>query len=84
MDGNWYPSFQVAEIYFKNEKIASKYHTDISKIITNFDLFNDKNYDYIVQNNNKLIYVSCGASIFSTYAFGYKKKIKQIIEVNKD
>jgi len=34
-------------------------------------------------NNNKLIYVSCGASIFSKYAFGYKKKIKQIIEVNK-
>lgn len=84
MQGNWYPSFSVTEICFQDEKEASKTHKKISEIINNGDIFNEKNYDYILENGNRLIYVSCGAKIFEKYAFSYKNKIEELIKNNKN
>ncbi len=83
MQDNWYPSFSVIEICFQNEQTASISHKIISEIINNGDIFNEKNYDYILKNGNRLIYVSCGAKIFEEYAFSYKGKIEEIIKNNK-
>ena len=82
MQDNWYPSFSVTEICFQDEKVASKTHKEISEIINNGDIFNEKNYDYILENGNRLIYVSCGAKIFEEYAFSYKNKIEELIKNN--
>ncbi|WP_282144394.1 hypothetical protein [Cellulophaga baltica] len=83
MKDNWYPSFSVTEICFQDEQTASKNHQEISEIINNRDMFNEKNYDYILKNGNRLIYVSCGAKIFEEYAFSYKDEIKEIVKNNK-
>jgi len=83
MQDNWYPSFSVSEICFHDDKVASKAHKEISEIINNGDIINEKNYDYILENGNRLIYVSCGAKIFEEYAFSYKEKIEEIIKNNK-
>tara|TARA_B100000683_G_C12371212_1_gene507252 strand:+ start:254 stop:880 length:627 start_codon:yes stop_codon:yes gene_type:complete len=80
---NWYPSFSVTEICFQDESTAVENHGKISKIISGNDTFNDKNYDYLLQNGNRLIYVSCRARVFLEYAFSYKDKIKGIIKKNK-
>lgn len=77
---NWYPSFSVTEICFEDEISASKNYQEISNIINNGDFFNDKNYDYILINGHRLIYVSCGAKIFEEYAFSYKGKIEDLIK----
>lgn len=82
MQDNWYPSFSITEICFQDEKTASKAHKEISEIINNEDIFNEKNYDYILKNGNRLIYVSCGAKIFEEYAFSYKGNIEEIINNN--
>ncbi len=79
---NWYPSFTITEICFRDEQSASNSHQIISEIIDNLDMFNDKNYDYILKNGKSLIYVSCGAKIFEEYAFSYKDKIKEIVKNN--
>ena len=79
MQDSWYPSFSVTEICFQDKKAASKTHKKISQIINNGDIFNEKNYDYILENGDRLIYVSCGAKIFEEYAFSYKEKIEEII-----
>ena len=76
----WYPAFTVTEICFSDEQTASKRQQEISEIINNLDLFNEKDYDYILKNGNRLIYVSCGAKIFEEYAFSYKDKIEEIIK----
>ena len=81
MEDNWYPSFTITEICFQNEQLASKSYQDIFEIIDLSDLGNEKNYDYLLQNGNRLIYVSCGAKIFETYALGYKDEIEGIIEM---
>lgn len=83
MKDNWYPSFSVTEICFQDEQTASTNFQEIFKIINNGDIFNEKNYDYILENGNRLIYVSCGAKIFEEYAFSYKDKIEEIIKRNK-
>ncbi|WP_452597765.1 hypothetical protein [Pontimicrobium sp. MEBiC01747] len=82
MKGNWYPSFSITEICCKDELSASNYQKQISKIINSNDSFNEKDYDYILQNKTKLIYVNCNARIFKPFAFSYKKQIKEIIENN--
>jgi hypothetical protein len=83
MKDNWYPGFSVTEICFTDELIASEKYLEISEMINSLDIFNEKNYDYILLNGNRLIYVSCVAKIFEEYAFGYKGTIKEIIEKNK-
>jgi hypothetical protein len=80
MKDNWYPSFSVTEICFQDELTAAENHGKISEMINRRDIFNEKNYDYILQNVNRLIYVSCGAKIFEEYAFSYKDKIEEIIK----
>lgn len=79
----WYPSFSVTEICSQDEATASKNHDKILEIINNNDIFNEKNYDYILKNENKLIYVSCGAKIFTEYALAYKEKIEELVKNNK-
>lgn len=76
---NWYPSFTVTEICFNDTIMASKSYYEISEIIHNHDLLNEKNYDYILKNGSRLIYVSCGAKIFEGYAFSYKPKIEELL-----
>jgi len=83
MEDNWYPSFSVTEICFPNKLTASENYTAISEIINRYDIDNEKTYDYILQNGNRLIYVNCGAKIFEEYAFGYKERIEEIIKNNK-
>lgn len=83
MQGNWFPSFAVIEICFQDERTASKSHQKISEIINKRDLYNEKKYDYILENGNSLIYVSCKAKIFEEYALSYKDKIEEIIKKNK-
>jgi DNA-dependent RNA polymerase auxiliary subunit epsilon len=80
MKDNWYPSFSVTEICFQDELTAAENHGKISEMMNRRDIFNEKNYDYILQNGNRLIYVSCGAKIFEEYAFSYKDKIEEIIK----
>ncbi len=77
---NWYPSFTVTEICLQNDKNSSKIFQEIYEIINCSDLFNEKNYDYILKNGNRLIYVSCKAKIFEEYAFSYKDKIEKVIK----
>lgn len=83
MQDNWFPSFSVTEICFQDESVAVENHRKISEIISLNDIFNEKNYDYILQNGNRLIYVSCGAKIFEEYAFSYKDRIEEMIKNNK-
>ena len=83
MQDNWYPLFSVTEICFQDESVAVENHRQISNIISRNDIFNEKNYDYILQNGNRLIYVSCGAKIFEEYAFSYKDRIEEMIKNNK-
>ncbi|MFV0531728.1 MAG: hypothetical protein ACK5MD_09885 [Flavobacteriales bacterium] len=83
MGDNWYPSFSVTEICFQNEQTALENERNISEIINSFDLSNEKSYDYILNNGNRLIYVSCGAKIFEEYTFAYKEKMEEIIKNSK-
>jgi len=83
MKDNWYPSFSVTEICFEDEQGASESYLKISEIINHFDITNEKNYDYILKNGNRLIYVSCRAMIFSEFAFSYKAKIEEIVKNNE-
>jgi hypothetical protein len=83
MTDNWYPSFAVTEICLQDEQTASKSYQEISEIIDNSDLINEKDYDYILKNKNRLIYVICRAKIFEEYAFAYKDKIEEMIKNNK-
>ena len=77
---NWYPSFRISEFCFSNKELAKNATDTINSIIYNADLINDKNYDYVVLNNNKIIYVSCGAKIFEEYAINYKKHIENLVK----
>ena len=78
MTDSWYPNFRVFEICFDDDQTALEYEKKINEIIWSSDLFNDKNYDYVVRNSDRLIYVTCGAKIFEEYAFKYKEKIYEL------
>lgn len=83
MEGHWYPSFSVTEICFQDASSALENHQLISDIINRSDFFNEKNYDYVLQNGNRLIYVSAGAKLYGEYAFSYSNHIEEIIKKNQ-
>lgn len=83
MEGNWYPSFSVTEICFQDASSALENYQLISDIINRSDFFNEKNYDYVLQNGNRLIYVSAGAKLYGEYAFSYSNHIEEIIKKNQ-
>uniref|UniRef100_UPI00404A3B4E hypothetical protein n=1 Tax=Flavobacterium sp. TaxID=239 RepID=UPI00404A3B4E len=80
MEDNWYPNFRVYEICFHNEQEAIDYETKLTEVLSSPDIFNDKNYDYLIRNYDRIIYVTCGAKIFEEYAFHYRDTIEKIIK----
>ncbi|MEM7185638.1 MAG: hypothetical protein AAF466_03175 [Bacteroidota bacterium] len=83
MRDHWYPSFSVAEICFQDEMASAENLRQITAVIEGNDIQNEKNYDYLVQNGNRLIYVSCNAKIFEEHAFSFKARIEDIIKRNQ-
>lgn len=79
---NFYPSFSVAEICFNDSATAAAQKKKIEKIINSYDRYNDKKYDYILLNGNKLIYVWTTAKIFEEFALSYKEKLKEHLASN--
>jgi len=80
MEDNWYPNFRVYEICFDNEQEAIEYESKLTEVLSSPDIYNDKNYDYLIRNHNRIIYVTCGAKIFEQYAFQYRDMIEKIIK----
>ncbi|MFD0862834.1 hypothetical protein ACFQ1M_11530 [Sungkyunkwania multivorans] len=80
MEDNWYPNFRVYEICFDNEQEAIDYESKLTEVLSSPDIFNDKNYDYLIRNHDRIIYVTCGAKIFEQYAFQYRDTIEKIIK----
>lgn len=79
MKGNWYPSFNISEICFPDTVSAAEYCSKIEKIINASDIRNEKYYDYIIQNGDRLIYVCAYAKIWEEYAFSYRERIETLI-----
>jgi hypothetical protein len=79
MQDNWYPSFYVYEIYFQDSLKAKDFEKELNGFIRNDDIFNEKYYDYILRNNDRLIYVLCKAKIFEEYTFSYQGKLGELI-----
>ena len=80
MEDNWYPNFRVYEICFDNEQEAIDYESKLTEVLSSPDIFNEKNYDYLIRNHDRIIYVTCDAKIFQQYAFQYRDTIEKIIK----
>lgn len=76
---NYYPSFHVAEICFGSDSLAEIMLTNLGEIIYNRSDMNGKNYDYILQNGSRLIYISTSAKIFESNVLEYRKPLENII-----
>jgi len=74
-----FPRFKVYQLCFENEKQATDYENLLNRIIYEFDLCNDKRYDYLVRNKSEIIYVLCEVNMFQSYAFKYKDILNIII-----
>lgn len=81
--GGWYPRFAITEITYRDSLTAANECKKIDRIISANDRMNEKNYDFIVQNGNTLIYVSTGARIFMEYTFSYKSVLLEIISTQQ-
>jgi len=79
IEGNYFPSFHVYEITFKDSIQSKEYENKINEIINNDDPYNEKDYDYILRDNQQLLYVSAGAKIFEEYAFNYKDIFEELM-----
>ena len=52
----------------------------IEAAINSDDIFNEKQYDYLLRNGCALIYVHCNVSLFKEYAFQYRDSLKRLIQ----
>lgn len=77
---NWYPSFRVYEICLEDSLLAFEFEKKVNEFISHKDIYNEKNYDYVVLNQDRLIYVTCEAKLFQEYAFNYKSKLLELIK----
>lgn len=81
--GNDFVKFNITELYFDNDSIAKNKKFEIDSIIDftgRIDLINDKNYDYIIQKSNRIIYVSCKSMSHSYSSDSLKSKIENLIK----
>ncbi|MFA7445090.1 MAG: hypothetical protein WCY89_04025 [Flavobacteriaceae bacterium] len=81
---NTYPRFEVYEICFDNSEDVVGITKTIDEIINNDDIFNEKDYDFVLTNNNRIIYVSCNVNMFMEYVFSYKPKLEEIIQSSNE
>ncbi len=80
MEGNWFPNFHVFEICFESDQMATHAEKDLNAFINSDDIYNSKNYDYIVRHGNRIVYVTCKAKIFEDHAFKYQSIIEDIVK----
>lgn len=79
-DKNWFPKFYVFEIQFKDTVQAIEIENKLNSFIHHDDIFNEKDYDYILRNHDRLIYVLCKSKMFEEYALSFKRRLKEIIK----
>ncbi len=79
LDDKFYPGFEIYEVCFENEQTAKDYELQLNNIIRSSDFYNEKQYDYIVRNGNRLIYILARAKMFEEYALLYKSKLEEMI-----
>ncbi|WP_282037319.1 hypothetical protein [Saccharicrinis aurantiacus] len=78
-DKKWFPKFYVFEIELENNLKAIKLEDKLNGFIHHDDIFNEKDYDYILRNQDRLIYVLCRTKMFEEYALNYKSRLQEII-----
>ena len=76
----YYPRFQVYELYFESKELAAVHALKIEAAINSDDIFNEKQYDYLLRNGCALIYVHCNVSLFKEYAFQYRDSLKRLVQ----
>ncbi|NNT72743.1 hypothetical protein HKT18_11000 [Flavobacterium sp. IMCC34852] len=77
---NMYVRLSAYEICFNDTIEAKSYEAKINKIINGSDLRNEKKYDFVIRNENKLIYISTDARIFYESVVELKNKIIKITQ----
>jgi hypothetical protein len=71
-----YVRFTLYEICFENAGRSKMYEAKINSIINGNDLRNEKTYDFIVRNNERLIYITTDARIFYESVLEHKRKLE--------
>ena len=71
-----YPTFEVYEICLDYEK-GTDLRNQILEIVSNRNFTKGKEYDYVVENGNRLIYVVSRAKVFKEFAFEYQEALKK-------
>uniref|UniRef100_UPI003F6E2F53 hypothetical protein n=1 Tax=Carboxylicivirga taeanensis TaxID=1416875 RepID=UPI003F6E2F53 len=79
-DKDWFPKFYVFEIQLEDTIQAIEIENKLNSFIHHDDIFNEKNYDYVLRNHDRLIYVLCQSKMFEEYALSYKRRLKEIIK----
>lgn len=72
--------FSVYEICLNDSNEAKTYEAKINTIINGNDLTNEKKYDFIIRNKNKLIYITTDARLFYESVVEQRNKIVKIIQ----
>jgi hypothetical protein len=76
LKGSFYPKFSLIELCFETPEKAKIYFEKITHIINR----QEKNYGYLLLNNDKLIYVQTGVNMYSFIIKDFKDELKKIIK----
>lgn len=76
LKGNYYPKFRIIEFCFNSHEKASEYYKKITHILRN----QEKNYGYLLLNNDRLIHVQTGVNMYSFIINDLKKDFEKIIK----
>jgi hypothetical protein len=76
LKGNYYPKFRMLEFCFDSTEKASEYSKKITHILNN----QFKNYGYILQNHDRLIYVQTGVNMYGFIINDMKKDFEKILK----
>ncbi len=79
---NFYPRFGIHEILFASSSEAKVAINRLNRIINSPDAINDKTYDYLISNENHLIYVQCNVKGFEKIVLEYKDEFLSIVSQN--
>ena len=75
INGNYYPSFRIVEFCFDSKGELDKHHKNITLIINQ----QEKNYGYLMKDDNRILYVQTGVNMFGFIINNFKEKFEKII-----
>jgi len=79
ISGNHYVKFGITEFCFDSIDFAEQYYQKLKEIVGK----QEKKYEYILLNEDKLLYLNTGVNMYNSILQGYVTEIENILKESK-